>query len=339
MSARTPILVHQSPGSAGRVLLARSELDVHWALNQREATAVRAAKPEIIEVIRKDTPEQTLLDLGRRAKIAFAELPRVPLEAMVEVTSGNGGHVVEAIDVGPSGVCVRGLPAAIGDRYDLKLLAREPSIEASAVVVRTTNERGEAIAGLKFNFISDADRLRMWKLVRDTREGTGPVRGRIPQFGTSDLPLRARLADDPAALYRKLVHDVLSSEDPDMTVPGWIARVARSLTAVERRAAIDPTQAPAWAAEALDARLSLARPENGSLDPTSAAATKAIELARKLSSATEDADESTILDVVQIRAALLRGVHGRASRDRIGTIEAARAIGEEWPSPREPIWP
>jgi hypothetical protein len=276
--------------------------------------------------------------------LAFGLHPRVPYREMIDVCLAGRTSSVECLEFSVSGVALRDLGAQPGERLDVTFVTAEGPLTLSARCMRVEEDAAGSIAGVAFDNLTDEQHAALQRLVAATQEELRPLpepvgltQGLEACVSLEELaagePRSAR--DDELATLRALL---LSGAGGDAGAPGWLRRLARELTPLERAAAMG-RMAPPFATAALEARLEVARDraQSGVTVPSASKRDRMIELCRTLAREAEGAPAPYLVQVAEIRAGLMRSVYGYVAGPRFaGEGAALRAAAPEAPPDAAP---
>jgi hypothetical protein len=289
-------------------------------------------------IVQRTAEEKILEAISGLTGLVFRSHPRVPYSTVADVTMHGDRYFLETVDLSASGVTIRGLTnARIGDRVELTFMMTDPQMSASGVVVRVFEEHGEVLAAISFEMIDAAHRKRLAEMVDEERskapelpEPVGLTHD-LPSAFTADLHSAAGADPNAHQIYRNMLHEYMKTSTKVVRVPSWLERVARSLTASERKAATGQ-DVPSYARATLDMRIQL---EHCRLDggPTEGTVAAAIELCRSMANDVPENNVEELKDVIVIRAALLRAVYGAPANESLEIVHVVE-IGE--PKPTRP---
>lgn len=289
-----------------------------------------------VEVIEINRSESVLQLVGEYTGLQFAKDARTPFGTVVEAKVNGEEMVLETTDISASGVGVRRFPETrLGTLVRLAFVVQANPIVIWARVVRCWTRDNEPCAGLRFAGLTKT-------LRRQLRDFVEAQNASLPQapidfgnlFDDVVLPVERPRAlrsdelidttesiapDDPdlAMLSKYAKADELEDRDA-LDLPVWLLRLAEALTPLEIAAARDEAEAPHWGRSVLGVRIMLARDRaaspNGPL--TECVGEKAYELFLALPKVTADADDAMVVQIGQIRAAILRELVATPTRGR-----------------------
>jgi len=289
-----------------------------------------------VEVIEINRSEAILQLVGEYTGLQFAKEARTPFETVVEARIAGEEFVLETMDISASGCGVRRVPEAkVGTLVRLAFVVQKNPIVVWARIVRCFSKSNEPCAGLRFAGMTKSLRKQLRDCVQDqTATLPQPPVDFTNLFDDVPLPV-----DRPRALRSDELIDTTESiapDDPDLAMlrvyaktadptardeldlPVWLMYLAESLTEHEMASAREEEGAPSWARDALFVRVMLARAcAAGPKEPLpESVAEKSYELFLALPRVTVDADDDTVAQVGQVRAAILRSLVSAPGRRR-----------------------
>jgi hypothetical protein len=277
-------------------------------------------------IVQHNAEDKILEAIASLTGLVFRTHPRVPYATVADVTMHGERYFLESVDLSASGVTIRGLAnARMGDRVELTFMMIEPQISASCVVARVFEEHGETLVALSFEVIDGAYRARLVQIVDEERANTPdlpePV-GLTHDLGgafTHDLIQSTAEDENAHEIYRNMLREFLKKPPTVVRIPSWLERVARSLMPVERSAALGD-EAPSFARATLDMRIQL---EHRRIEgaPKSTLVSGAIELVRSISNDAAGSGPDVLVQVVAIRAALLRAIYGSPANESFEIVD------------------
>lgn len=257
---------------------------------------------------------------------SFRQSPRVPFSTVVDVALGGEHSLRETVDLSTSGVTIRGLDhAKVGMSVSLNFLMTEPPLSLGGVVSRVLTENGETLAGLWFHEMTADVRGALQRLVELELHRMpvlpDPVGLTDESAGTFSLDLIQQLDNDASAtqayVHMLRDHDRKTKHRPRL--PRWLERIAARLTPIER-AAVGDQPAPPFALGAVEMRIRLHRTRIDNEASREAECIAALDFCQALVAEADGESEDTLLQVTEIRSALLYAIYAAPSEDGLDVI-------------------
>ena len=275
-----------------------------WSRHQRYAEAGATA------LVRASNRERILEAVSELTGLAFRVHPRVPLSEVFEVKVGDEHHFLEGAEISASGIAVRNLPGArVGTRVTVDLDFLSPGRRLSAMVVRFGQDDGQSLAGLTFDSLTEDDRQALAGFIRDreAQQELPDPENLTADLGTYTLDLFHQTED--MRLFKEMMSASLfplsGAVGPRM--PSWLHKVASALTPIERDALQGNGEGLAFAAAAVDLRLTLAHARAGAREGSvrRGMGQRVLEFSRTLANEGTGRPALILRQITEIRAALL----------------------------------
>lgn len=267
-------------------------------------------------LVQANAGERILEAVSVLTGLDFARCPRIDFETVVEVHVDGEDRLLETANLSASGVCIRGFPKVhVGYGTSVGFIMLDDPFEAPAIVVRCFKLGGVDAAGLAFSeptphVLRKIDTLVSMELNRMPGADSVMMDGDDVQT-LSGLPAVSEHVRD--ALRARL-----AAGQPGDANGDWLSGVTCELTPMERAAALgEPSHK--WVHSVLDLRLSLYRTRSvvqGNLP--NALVQKSLGACRALADKSAGASPEILVQVTQIRAAILRALYSGSDGRRVG---------------------
>ena len=272
----------------------------------------RYAEMGATALVRASNRERILEAVSELTGLAFRVHPRLQLSEVLPVQVAGGEiHYLEVSEVSVSGIAVRNLPGArVGTRVRVDMDFLDPMRQLTAIVVRFGQDEGQPLAGLAFDALTDEDRRALGTFIREKEAArTFPEPENLTaDIGTYTLDLFRQQSPTDVKVFKEMLSASMfplpGALGPRM--PHWLEKVAVSLTSLERDA-VQGVKVPMFAQAALDLRLTLAqvRASSGGDVLTPGLGEQVLEFARTLANEGTGKPAELLVQITEIRAALL----------------------------------
>lgn len=266
-------------------------------------------------VLQANAADQLLDAMSDATGLFFRTEPRVPFKTEVRFALGAEGGAWRSLNLSATGICIMEFPPyALGSEVDLAFEIAGKRFEFNAIVSQILRVGSRRAVGLAFRDVSPELRANLNEIISAEQARTRAVTEPVEEFDALDdqtvLALRTSSVQGNAlALMRALVSEgtVARSE----TAASWLIAACDALSEVEVAAVRNPQNAPAWAQDALLARLRVyqARSRAGSDTPSDADVREIFGLCQRLAESAAGADEQSLVQVANIRAEVLRALY------------------------------
>ncbi len=274
-------------------------------------------------VLQATAIDQLLDAMSDATGLAFRTAPRIPFKTEVRFALGAEGGAWTSLNLSSTGICIIGFPPyALGSEVDLAFEIAGKRFEFNAIVSQILRVGSQRAVGLAFRDVThelqaNIDDVITAQLQR-ARAVTEPVEEFDPLDDATVVALRSsNVQGNALALMRALTSDgtVARSE----SAAPWLVAACDSLSAIEVDAVRNPTTAPAWAHDAVLARLRVyqARWRAGANTPAEADMREVFGLCQRLADTAVGSDQSSLVQVANIRAEVLRALYDPELLDNI----------------------
>jgi hypothetical protein len=273
-------------------------------------------------VLQASATDQLLDAMSDATGLAFRTAPRITFKTEVRFALGDEGGAWQSLNLSATGICIVGFPPyALGSEVDLAFEIAGKRFEFNAIISQILRVGSQRAVGLAFQDLSHELRANIDDVIsaeqRRTRAGTDPT-DFDPLDDDTVLALRSSsVSGNAVALMRALTSDgtVARSEN----AAPWLVAACDSFTAIEVEAVRNPQAAPAWAHDAVLARLRVyqIRWKAGANAPSDTCMREIFGLCQRLADTAAGADQASLVQVANIRAEVLRTLYDPELLDTI----------------------
>lgn len=275
-------------------------------------------------LVRDVSGEKILAAISALSGITFGDDTPTAFETVLEV-GYEGEHLyLESIDLSTSGVSIRAFPnPQVGARADITFAMLDTPVTIKAVLVRTLEEAGPEAVWFCFENVTQDVRDTIIHVIAEARrkspvlpEPTGFSVDLAGQFTLDIHQALEQQTENPASTYVQMLSDWLTAGGKDVRIPGWLTRVAKMLTNVERKAMV--TDKYPWARTAVELRIGLRRVlEVAEEGIAQVPPERVLEFCRTMALEAREAPPEVLDEVTRIRATLLQEVYGAPLKERV----------------------
>jgi hypothetical protein len=282
----------------------------HWA-SWREYFEAGATS-----VLQANATDQLLDAMSDATGLSFRTAARIPFKTEVRFALGDEGGSWRSLNLSASGICLVDFPPyALGSEVDLAFDIGTKSYEFNAMVSQILRVGQRRAVGLAFRDLSPELQTQLDELIRTAQMKIRPVTEPVEEFDALDestiLALRSsNVQGDALALMRALTTGGKVAR-ADTAAP-WLVAACDNFTKVEVDAVRNPTSSPAWAQDAVLARLRVfqARAKAGPHGiPTDTEVREIFGLCQRLAETATGADPNELVQVANVRAEILRALY------------------------------
>jgi hypothetical protein len=260
-------------------------------------------------VLQTTSADQLLDAMSDATGMSFRAAPRIPLKTSVRFGDGTSGN---AMNISSTGLCVVDCPSSeLGATVRIEFETGGKKFELQAVVSRIFRVGSRPALALAFEEVSPDQQWELDDVIELARKHELQPPETVDDFDPLDdgtvLALRSTsLQGESLPIMRALVSggQVANSE----TTAAWLVAACASFSALEVRAIQEPASAPAWAHDAVLARLRVYQARfRAGFDPVPESDVREIfGLCQRLAESVASADEASLVQVTNIRADILR---------------------------------
>lgn len=264
-------------------------------------------------VLRASAADELLDAMTDATGVAFRTAPRVPFKTPVRFSEGGGAWT--SLNLSSTGICLIDFPPyALGSEVDLVFNISGKDYEFNAVISQIFRVGQHRAVGLAFRDLSPELQMTVDEYTLRANQHARLVTEPVEEFDPLDentlMKLRSTTVQgDSLALMRALTSDGTVSA-ADHAAP-WLVAATQTLSPIEMEAIQSPKSAPAWAHDALLARLRAyqARARAGSGAPSEKDVREVFGLCQRLAESAASFDPDSLVQVTNVRGEILRALY------------------------------
>jgi len=266
-------------------------------------------------VLQTTAADQLMEAMADATGLSFRTAPRIPFKTEVRFALGDEGGVWRSHNLSSTGICIVEFPPyALGSEVDLAFELSGKRFEFNAVVSQILRVGATRGVGLAFRDVSPELQAHLNEVIRSIQSQTRAI-AEPEAFDAVDaadehtvLNLRSSNAHgDAVTLVHALTSDgkVAGSQSAEY----WLVAACEAFSTIEVAAIRNPKGAPAWAQDAMLARLRVYQTRAAAANPSDADMREIFGLCQRLAETAAGADEASLVQVANIRAEILRALY------------------------------
>ncbi len=266
-------------------------------------------------VLQTTATDQLLDAMSDATNLSFRTAPRISFRTEVRFALGDEGGSWTSLNLSSTGICIVEFPPyALGSEVDLAFELSGKRFEFNAIVSQILRVGPSRAVGLAFQDVSPEMRANLDDIIASVQARRRAVTEPVDEFDDLDertvLSLRTtNVGGNTLPLMRALISDGKVADTE--SAAKWLRAACASLSPLEIAAVNNKPNAPAWAHDAVLARLRVykARARAGANPPSDADVHEIFGLCKRLADSAAGQDEPLLVQVTNIRAEILRTLY------------------------------